>query len=65
MRQYIVAKNVLDVIFYNHTGHGEKKNISREEMSHQRIIIKKRVLPVRFKKGSCQLLVKVCARSTG
>ena len=34
MRQYIVAKSVLDVIFYNHIGQGEKKNnISREEMS--------------------------------
>ena len=35
MRQYIVAKNVLDVIFYYHIGHGEreKNNISREEMS--------------------------------
>ena len=35
MRQYIVAKNVLDIIFYYHIGHGEreKNNISREEMS--------------------------------
>ena len=48
MRQYIVAKNVLDVIFYNHIGHGEKKNnISREEMSSAENY-EKRVLPVLY-----------------
>ena len=49
MRQYIVAKNVLDVIFYNHIGHGERKtnNISREEMSSADNYIK-RVLAVLY-----------------
>ena len=48
MRQYIVAKNVLDVIFYDRIGNGEREtnNISREEMSADNYI--KRVLHVLY-----------------
>ena len=38
---YIVAKSVLDVIFSNHIGQGEKKITSAEKKCRQQMIIKK------------------------